>query len=1151
MVRRAVHTRSIRAAVQSLIETLEDRQLLSSGQLLPSYGNAGTLVLPDNLVDRGAVVCTTLADSIFVGLDNQVTKFTPAGQPDTTFGSGGVFTLPVGTVGFVSALAVQSDGKLLLTLRDDPSTDAQLMRLMPNGQPDSTWGNRGIIIFDFTQLLAQAQNTITSVASSVLVQPDGAVLVGGMEFAQGDAASSIALARFNSDGTPDAGFGDNGTALFLPGNFTSNIVNTMRLQSDGQIVVLAADALDTGFGTQLVNFTLSRFSTDGFIDDTFGGGNGLVEGPSDTIHNLLPVGLEIDPLGRFVVAANQQADAFTTPTPVGGFLLRYANDGTPDDLFGVFGNNGVVTLNDSPSTAGISTAGISALAVASDSSIIVGTGDWFRIAGFTADGLADPNIPTDVRLSPPAGQTARVDRVVFADSGALFAVGAIVDAANPGGPTARIALARFVGEFNNVPIINLTGPTTVSEDQPVTFDYNTRVFANNVITTYQWDYDYDGVTFVPDATGPNPVVPAGQWFAPSIHDVAARVTDSAGKTSAISEIFIAVTNAAPIASISLAGPRVIQNIPATLNLSAVYAKAPNEPFGFWHIDWGDGLVDVIPGNPSAAVHTYAVPGQFTVQAFYTDALATVSDTQALDATVLAFPQISGFVFNDANRDGAQTSGETGIADVQVFLDTNNDGLLDPTETVTTTDADGYYQFPGLAVGTYQVAIVKPDALFYTIPGNGTQAVTVAGVAATTGASFGLADFYKATGTVFADNNHNGVQDAGDGPLAGAVVYADTNNNGILDPGEVSTVSAADGSFTLTPIHVANTILRVNLPAGFVATNNPDGTTVSPALFGALGQAPVIGSVFNDRNANGIRSITEPGVTGAIVYVDINNNGLPDTGDIIASTDAAGMFSLPNVPVGNWSVRAAAPVGFHFRDAGVSTVSITRTLNAPVYGLSFPMLADNTITGLIFNDANADGVRASTEKPMSGITVFLDVNNNGRRDLGEPVAFTNSTGRYTFTNVTVVQGQHLAIETPARYRLTTDLGNPLPSVAPGQNFVQNIGLTQLIAVSGGVFSDANRSGVWDLNEKGHVGIRVYIDSNGNGVFDSYETSRITDSQGRFAFNNLLPGTYTLRVVPVAKSQATTPRGGSFTITVKAGQVVQKRNFGFFKPAPVAK
>ncbi|MGA2501948.1 MAG: SdrD B-like domain-containing protein [Tepidisphaeraceae bacterium] len=427
---------------------------------------------------------------------------------------------------------------------------------------------------------------------------------------------------------------------------------------------------------------------------------------------------------------------------------------------------------------------------------------------------------------------------------------------------------------------------------------------------------------------------------------------------------------------------------------------------------------------------------------------------------------------------------------------------------------------------------------------------MAGVAATTAANFGLADYYKVTGTVFTDNNNNGVQDPGEGGLGGAVIYADTNNNGILDTGEASTVSAADGTFTLTPVHQANTVIRANLPAGFVLTSNQNGTTVLPAVFGALGQAPVIGSVFEDRNADDHRALNDPGVAGVTVYVDVNDNNIPDAGDVIATTDSAGMFSLPNVPVGNWWVRVVAPAGDYFRAPSVSTAYITRTLNTPIYGLSFPMLRDNTITGIVYNDANANGVRNSADKPMPNVTVFLDTNGNGRRDSGEPAAFTNSTGRYTFSNVAIVQGQQVGIQVPPGYRLTTDLSNPLPTVGSGQSFMQDIGLTQSISVSGGVFSDANRNGLWALNEKGLAGFRVYIDSNGNGIFDSYETSVVTDSLGRFAFNNLLPGTYTLRVVPVAKWQSTTPRGGAFTVTVKAGQVIQSRNFGFYK-APAVK
>ncbi len=1270
MVRRAVHTRSIRAAVRSLVERLEDRQLLSSGQLVPSYGNGGAIVLPDNIVDWGEVFAVSLDNSVFAALNNQVTKLTPAGQPDSTFGVGGVVTLPVATTRHITGLDVQPDGKVLLTLRDDPtvaadnpSTDARVMRLMPNGQPDSTWGtsqfnptqgDRGIVTFDFS-LLSQVtigsnpfDTDVISRADSVLVQPDGKVLVGGYDMDLGAANPSAALARFNSDGSPDLTFGVSGAVLLSsPATYIDNDVTNIRLQADGQIAALTAGDFDDGSGNTVTNFVLYRCAADGTVDGTFGGGNGMVEGPTDGFSSLYPFALEIDSLGRFDIVANQQAGlGGPAPTLVGGFLLRYANDGTQDTLFGAAGSNGFVTV-----PAAISPQGISTLAIASDDSIIVGVRDSFRIAGFTSAGVLDPNIPTTIYVSPPTDQTTFVDRVLFDHSGALFAVGGISNTLEPAGQTARIAAARFGGEFDNPPVVTLTGPTTVAEDQPITFTYAPRLYGNHTVIGYQWDFDYNGTTFVTDFNGPDPVIPVGQWFAPlapfAPHKVALRIIDDTGRLSAVSVLNVAVTNVAPVASISLAGPRVIQNVPTTLDLSVDYLKNPLEAAGNWSIDWGDGTPPVITASLAPALHTYLAAGPFTIQASFTDFLGALSAVQTLNVTVLPFPQIAGFVFSDANYDGVQTSGEAGIAGVQVFLDANNNGVLNGGETVTTTDADGYYQFAGQVAAPYHVAIVKPAPLFFTIPGNGRTDVTVANVNATVSTNFGLADYYVATGTVFADNNNNGVQDPGEGDIANATIYADTNNNGVLDPNEVSTVSSinevqtltpanlptagtysltfgagttialnwnaspatvqtelrklpglqdivvggsglnagamtftipasaavgaltidssaltpavgyafARRNFSLLPVRPANTVIRAILPSGFTLTSNTTGTTTLPALFGALGRAAVVGGVFLDLDSNATRALNEPGVAGVTVYVDINNNSVQDAGDIVATSDAAGMFSLANVPPGTWNVRAVAPAGYHFVNPSASAISVTRSLNVPVRGLSYPLLRNNSVSGVVYNDANADAARGSAEKPLANVMVFLDSNGNGQLDAGELTTVTNSAGGYNFSNVTIVQGERIGIAAPSGYRLTTDLSHALPTVA-GQSIVQDIGLTPRISVSGGVFSDLNRDKVWQLKEAGLAGFRVYIDSNKNGVFDAgRETSVLTDSLGRYTFNNLLPGTYVIRVVPKANWQTTTPLpvtkgSGQFTLTVKAGQVVDKRNFGFFKiPTPI--
>jgi len=50
------------------------------------------------------------------------------------------------------------------------------------------------------------------------------------------------------------------------------------------------------------------------------------------------------------------------------------------------------------------------------------------------------------------------------------------------------------------------------------------------------------------------------------------------------------------------------------------------------------------------------------------------------------------------------------------------------------------------------------------------------------------------GIKFADVNGDGIQNNGEGGLAGFTLYLDANDNGVFDTGEISTVSGADGSF---------------------------------------------------------------------------------------------------------------------------------------------------------------------------------------------------------------------------------------------------------------------------------------------------------------------------------------------------------------------
>lgn len=64
--------------------------------------------------------------------------------------------------------------------------------------------------------------------------------------------------------------------------------------------------------------------------------------------------------------------------------------------------------------------------------------------------------------------------------------------------------------------------------------------------------------------------------------------------------------------------------------------------------------------------------------------------------------ISGSVWEDLNKDGIQDPGEEPRADVAVFIDVDEDQILDEDEVSVRTDAGGRFELSGLAPGSYTI-----------------------------------------------------------------------------------------------------------------------------------------------------------------------------------------------------------------------------------------------------------------------------------------------------------------------------------------------------------------------------------------------------------------------------------------------------------------
>src|SRR5205085_1002534 len=98
--------------------------------------------------------------------------------------------------------------------------------------------------------------------------------------------------------------------------------------------------------------------------------------------------------------------------------------------------------------------------------------------------------------------------------------------------------------------------------------------------------------------------------------------------------------------------------------------------------------------------------------------------------------VAGVVFRDTDGDGFWDSNETAMSGVRVFVDANNNGLLDSGEVSVLSDASGNWSFNNLAAGTYQIRIVRQAGWMRTMPANGYYTVTLTTGTASTNRRFG-------------------------------------------------------------------------------------------------------------------------------------------------------------------------------------------------------------------------------------------------------------------------------------------------------------------------------------------------------------------------------------------------------------------------------
>jgi hypothetical protein len=223
------------------------------------------------------------------------------------------------------------------------------------------------------------------------------------------------------------------------------------------------------------------------------------------------------------------------------------------------------------------------------------------------------------------------------------------------------------------------------------------------------------------------------------------------------------------------------------------------------------------------------------------------------------------------------------------------------------------------------------------------------------------------------------------------------------------------------------------------------------------------------------------------------------------------------------------------------------------------LAQHVVTGQIFEDMNADGVKQSGEPAFPGIVVYADLNNNGARDAGEPNATSDGAGNYSLTvdlGSTTIREDVPAGTTcsfPSGCAYTVDLPKNSPPPPPdvlsrrisnkaadpsGKDF----GDWRPASVSGTVVGDQNDNGTRDAGENGLGGILVFADLNANGILDQGEPSTSSAADGSYRIGGLKPGGYVIRHVLVQDGRTcTAPANCNYDLTLVSNGAQVNKDF----------
>ncbi|MCX7376993.1 MAG: carboxypeptidase regulatory-like domain-containing protein [Alphaproteobacteria bacterium] len=522
----------------------------------------------------------------------------------------------------------------------------------------------------------------------------------------------------------------------------------------------------------------------------------------------------------------------------------------------------------------------------------------------------------------------------------------------------------------------------------------------------------------------------------------------------------------------------------------------------------------------------------------TGTITLSSDDLTIDAGVYQTASLGDFVFNDANNNGVQDSGETGIEGVTVTL-LNGSGA--DTGQTAVTDVNGLYSFDGLVPGTYSVRFMAPSGYAFSAADQGgddtkdsdanalgtTGTVTLSSGQHNTTLDAGLVALRAIGDFAWVDANGNGVQDSGEAGLAGvSVTLTNLGANGVPGGGDDSVIGTqvtdGNGAYLFGGLLSGNYALQFTAPSGYVTTASGQGTTANDSNINSAGQTGVVmlgasddltidagfyktaslgDFVWNDANQNGVQDSGEAGVIGLTVRLLDGSGAFTGT---TTTTDINGAYKFDGLAPGSYAIQVMAPLtqtftganlgGDDTKDSDVNSLGISapvtltsgeynNTLDAGIYKAGSNNTPVLKLGDFVWSDTNANGVQDLGEAGVAGVGVqLINIGTDGilgtADDKSAGSTSTDSFGKYLFSGL--APGSYVA-------QFTAPSGYLYSAALAGGNTELDSNATTVSGATGTtgtiVLTNADNLSVdAGLYQTASLGDFVWNDANYNGIQD---------------------------------------------------------------------